>query len=73
MHRRREEKRRTIKPCFMLYANDDGESFSDGVVAQPQGYFDSMSLQSKIGFFNRSFTLLCIAHSHCDAENLDDV
>lgn len=57
----------------MLHAIDDGESFSDKVVAQPQGYFDSMPLQSKIGFFSRSFTLLCIAHNHWDAENLDDV
>jgi hypothetical protein len=57
----------------MPYANDDNESFSDEVVAQPQGYFDSMLLQSKIGFSNRSFTLLCIAHNHWDAENLDEV
>lgn len=57
----------------MLYADDDAESFSDGLVAQPQGYFDSMSLQSKMGFFSRSLTLLCIAHNHWDAENLDDV
>lgn len=48
----------------MVYADDDAESFSDGLAAQPQGYFDSMSLQSKMGFFSRSLTLLCIAHNH---------
>jgi hypothetical protein len=32
--------------------------------AQPQGYLESISLQSKIGFLSRSFTLLCIVHSH---------
>jgi hypothetical protein len=55
----------------MLHYADIDESFS--VLAQPQGYFDSILLQSKIGFFNRSLTLLCIAHSHCDAESLEEV
>ena len=41
--------------------------------AHPQGYFDSISLQSKIGFLSLSFTLLCIAQSHCEAADLDEV
>lgn len=40
---------------------------------QPQGYFASILLQSNNGFFNLSFTLLCIAHNHWEAAALDEV
>ena len=71
MQKEAKEKNRTIKTGFILHYADIDESSS--VVAQPQGYFDSILLQSKIGLFNRSLTLLCIAHSHCDAESLEEV